>query len=627
MDLALDALWIILFLTAARAVGGLAAWGLRRWIEVRDGIDAGALGLAVESAVLFALAALQVLRAPLLRAAFGIAVLAGLALGVRTARRARFDAPWRRSRPGSPGFAVAARVGGAALGGVVLAVLGLHFVATCFPSVAWDAATYHLALPRLYLEHGGFYAISLDVLSNWPLASELLYALAMAVHDYVLAKLVHWAVAGLLVAALVRRTRADSPVWGWAAAALVLVNPVVGEEIGGAYVDLFLALSFLLGFLALEDAAIDGGRPRIAFAGVCAGMALATKPTGALVAACLAALLAWQLRLKRRTWPEAARAGLAFLLPVLALALPWLVRAWWMTGNPVYPFLYSWLDGRGWSATLAAQATRWQRSIGMGRSLGDYCLLPLRVILSGARGYAHFDGELSRVWLVALPVALAGAAVTPRARRALAAGGLYFALWALTSQQMRLLVPALPLFALAAAEGTGGLVARGSATVRAVGPSVAALGVVLGLARPLVEVASLAVGHAATLAVEGSARLQAEIVPPVFRYIAERTPADARVLLIDTNKIFFCPRPALADSMFEASQLADWLHPLGSVGAVDDALRAAGVTHVVIEHVDWGIAWPQAFLDWLGDRQRVRPVYRTPDGRFTVLERRRETRR
>ena len=58
--------------------------------------------------------------------------------------------------------------------------------------ISWDASAYHLTLPRLYLEHGGFTLVEFNVYSNWPLATEMLFTIAMLLKGFVLAKLVHF---------------------------------------------------------------------------------------------------------------------------------------------------------------------------------------------------------------------------------------------------------------------------------------------------------------------------------------------------------------------------------------------------------------------------------------------------
>ena len=92
------------------------------------------------------------------------------------------------------------------------------------------------------------------------------------------------------------------------------------------------------------------------------------------------------------------------------------------------------------------------------------------------------------------------------------------------------------------------------------------------------------------------------------------------MLFLNTNKAFAIRREVLADSIFEASQIADWLRTATTPGELEERLAAAGITHVLWEHVDWGIEYPPALLDLLADPARAVARYRSPDGRFTVLE-------
>ena len=110
-------------------------------------------------------------------------------------------------------------------------------------------------------------------------------------------------------------------------------------------------------------------------------------------------------------------------------------------------------------------------------------------------------------------------------------------------------------------------------------------------------------------------------VEPVFRWIAASLPPDARLLLLDANSTFFVPREALADSFFEASQLADWLRDAQTPDEVRARLAARGVTHVLRDRRrDWGIAWPPALLELLRDDGRAQRRYLSPDGRVEVWE-------
>ena len=86
----------------------------------------------------------------------------------------------------------------------------------------------------------------------------------------------------------------------------------------------------------------------------------------------------------------------------------------------------------------------------MGRGWIDYLLLPYRVAVEARHGdFRTFDGRLNPLWIVLLPLAAVVARSDQRVRRAVVFTATFFTLWALGSQQIRLLIPTLPHAAFA----------------------------------------------------------------------------------------------------------------------------------------------------------------------------------
>jgi hypothetical protein len=112
------------------------------------------------------------------------------------------------------------------------------------------------------------------------------------------------------------------------------------------------------------------------------------------------------------------------------------------------------------------------------------------------------------------------------------------------------------------------------------------------------------------LARQGESALLDSAVPPHCRYVNERLPPDARILMLNTNRSFFCRRAFLADSLFEASQLEQWLRAAPDTAALFRRLRERGVTHVLVSRDEWGIAWPATLREALADEGLLRPLYR-----------------
>jgi hypothetical protein len=585
-----------------------------RGLEPLSGPARFALGAAVWMGLLFIAAALGLLNP----AALGLLCLLIL-VGVWRVRQA-MGAPLLPND--GPGAATAvdrpSRV--VALG--VMILLMVLWLQSQWPQISWDAAVYHLTVPRLYIEQGGFRRIPFNVYSNWPLNTQLLYAMAQMIGDYVLAKAVHFAFGVATVVAIYRAVERGSAKWvGWVGAALFLANPVVLDEMRAAYVDLAYACFFFLAFLfvhfALENA--ETANRQLLLAGVFAGVVAGIKPTGVLGVVCLV-MLYLVVSLRRRSPLVAALGGaMRILVPAGLLLTPWLLKSWILTGNPTYPFFYSVFGGPEWSAELGKQLREWQLGMGMGRSWLDYLLLPWRVVVEGGPGYDHFDGRLLPAWLVLVPLALVVGRRRPLIFRSLGVAGSYWVFWALSSQQMRFLIPILPLLAVAGALAIDEAIQRVASTVQPVlrwGSSLIAVGWLVLIVWGQASSTRMMVGQY----LEQGRDILASGVHPVFEFIDEELPPDARLLFLNTNHGFFCDREFVADSFFEASQINALLRQEEGPEGVGRALRALGITHLLIENRDRFVPWPESLFEYLNDRSRTQPLWRSEDKVYDVVE-------
>jgi len=512
-----------------------------------------------------------------------------------------------------------------AAGAFLILLLAPCFILAMSPEMAWDANTYHLTVPKLYIAAQGLRPIEFTIQSYWPLNTQLLFAVGMLFKDYILGTMVHFGFgAATLYAIFACCRRFGSRRSAWLAMFLFLANHVVLWELTIAYIDLAYTFLFLAGFVfvlhAIEEPA--DRRAALLLAGVCSGILVGIKLNGIFGAGILTGCLLW--RWLRQPGPDRwvrLRDILAWcVLPAAAISLPWFIRTAWYTGDPVYPLLYGWFGGPDWSPSLSAQFAEWQKSVGMGRGPVDYLLLPFRVILMGDVGYPRFDGRICRWWIVLIPLAVAFGRKNPLARRCLVAAGLYFIAWSVTSQQMRFLIPILPLLAIASAVTLYSLLDRVRDTRRRrVFASLCLIAAWATAAGVNLIHCVVAAGFLSNLHQHGDAVRQMAI-HPVYRFINESLPADARLLCLNTNHGFFLDRPYLADSCFEASQIADWLRSAGSLREVRERLDARGITHILIADKDWGIDYPAPLKALLSTPDLARPVYRSDDARFTLLE-------
>jgi len=577
------------------------------------------LGITLWVALLFMLASLGILRAPVVETAAFLAVAVSVfsLWRNRTSHSIRLRAAWLAAqRP---------RVEVVAIAAIAIVLFALLFISLT-PFVGWDDNVAHLTLPRIYLESGGFRRVPFNIYSNWPLDIQLLYAMAMLIKDYILAKLVHLTFLLLTVVAVYRLASAhSSQAGGVLAAVFLLANPVILDEARSAYIDIAFAFFFVMAFaFALEHLRTRRALPLI-FSGICCGIVAGTKIMGAVAAPCIGALVI----VNRTGNPRSDQFGtalrdavLCIALPAFVLALPWYLRSYVYTGNPFYPLFYQSFGGPEWNSLVDQQFFAWQQSIGMGRRFVDYLLLPARVALQGGNGYAHFDGRLNPIWVVLVPYSLAIAPRLPIVRQALGVAGLYFLTWAVSSQQARFLIPILPFLAIAAGASLAKtLETRGEELARR--PDLRPIVVMIIAAVGLLWTARFTVAEGLYTAREMARHdpvVPGEAKAPIYRFISDELPPGARLMLLNTNQGFFVDREFISDSFFEASQINALLLE-GTDGAlgISRRLHAQGVTHILLEQRDWGIPYPSALREFLGNSALTELIYRSPDGRFLLF--------
>ena len=628
------------------ACGVLAAPGVtleRRWWSAHFGKTRGlaqaVLGLLCWYGVTFAAAVSGWFGRPLIEA-FAAFALASALLSILLRRR-RDAAVGPHSDDGAPpdppGTGLLPReLSPQAWHFVVIAALMLpHLIRSTSPVVAWDAATYHLTLPRRLLETGAFPPVDWLFYGAWPQFMELLYGAAMAVRDHVLAKGLHAAAGALwLIALMTFASIRGARTAGTLAALAVIASPVVAYELPLAYVDLaqaaLLLLAFGFGERAFAAQSRSAGRAALLIAGIAAGLLAGTKLIGVAQAGLVGIVLllrCWRAETPRITARDVL---LRYGAVAIALWLPWPIRSALETGNPVFPLLTNWFGGPHWSPELSANLAAWHDHIGMGRGAIDWLLLPWRVATQGGAGYDHFAGDIGAHWLVV--GGFATVAITLKsehrawARRCAGLAAALALLWAMTSQQARLLLPALGPFALAGGLGVMTLIERLRDPRRQRWASVAVvatLGITILIgpqrrhwdeARQLVALKS-----------QYGRKLMWMAMPNVARFIARAVPQDSRILMLHTNQAFWIGRAVIEDSTFEASQIADWIGSDATEAEVQAKLDAAGVSHILSAPPRWpGAAqlYPKALTQIAADPNRCRPVFRDAEHRVCVVKKR-----
>lgn len=300
--------------------------------------------------------------------------------------------------------------------GLVLMILILGAV----PPVSRDALIHHLAIPKLYLKHGGIYETPELSFSYYPMNLDLLYLIPLYFKNDIFPKFIHFAFA-LITAAMVYRylLRRLTREYALLGALFFLSIPIIVRLSGEVYVDLGLVCFLFAALLFIFHWVESGFQSKHLFIGaVCCGLALGTKYNGLIGLFLLTLFIAFvysryhagqkRYGIKAISW-AAAFAGVA-----LIVFSPWMIRNALWTGNPVYPLYSSVFSSENQAENESISAAEHKKKSRVSHinirkdlydeSMWEIVLIPIRVFFQGEdNDPKYFDGRASP-FLLLLPI-------------------------------------------------------------------------------------------------------------------------------------------------------------------------------------------------------------------------------
>jgi hypothetical protein len=387
---------------------------------------------------------------------------------------------------------------------------------------------------------------------------------------------------------------------GYLGAAIFLVSPLVMMELSAALVDLGVTFFFLLSlYLVLEWSESKNHDYRVLIvAGIFGGMTAGIKYQGvmSLVSLGVAVLILILISKNKQSTERKSRviSLLSFLVPAFLVILPWLVKNVIITGNPVYPNLYSIFGGKDWSAELASNMSKWLGSMGMGKSPLDFLALPWRITMRGYYFYETFAGIITPFFFFPLPLLLFIRKSRKIAIILLIIGLVNLFLWFLGSQQVRFLLPGLAVCALLSG------VAIGETSKRFIRAS---------QGRNITTIIILFLICATAIISEPkdfwllenrifvvfSDTDESEYLQyqsgidnhKMIEYINENLPQDSKILMLFDNRTLYLERPWIVDGTFEVSRICTAFAEAKSMESLHKKWRDMGVTHILFNKTYW----------------------------------------
>ena len=333
--------------------------------------------------------------------------------------------------------------------------LTLALFQTFTPPWDYDGLMYHLQGPRLFLEAGRIIPLPENVLTFYPSTWEMIYMLGMGLGSDIFARLIHFSTLILfLISTYTFGKRFLSKLGGWIAASILLGTPILVLLGISAYTDIawglfqFLAIAIFLVWLKENEVRL------LALSGLMQGLALGSKYLALSGAVVLLVFIFWfskRMNGTRINWKKSFLNGSVFGSLTITLAMPWYLKNYFWTGNPVFPFylpqnIVDFDQIKIWMG--------WINSFGTGKNWFDYLLLPINLyLLNGNFGSFLYTLDMPNPLFLLVFLYLLTRRYLDFQQQVILdilsiLTGFQFVIWAFGSQQGRFLIPLYPSLAI-----------------------------------------------------------------------------------------------------------------------------------------------------------------------------------
>lgn len=450
MEIIVGLLEIIVIVLAANSAGGF----LKRVISpgesffcdsLLEEIISIALGLIIISYCLFFLVSMRWISREILW--FFLLFCVFLAMLQTKALYGRAICSIKKFQPGTDGWMI------------FLIFYFVFIIALTFlpPSVR-DELIYHLEIPKKLIESEGNVVFMNNIYAYFPGLADMFFLLGLGTAGEAAAKLFHVLSGFLLMLAVFR----GASIWlskkyAVLAVFIFLSVPSVMVIMSWAYVDLTYVFYAFLSFLILLEYIKKRNLRYIFLAGIFFGATICIKYTGLQLIALGFCLTAYA-RLKNKDLPLLKP---VFFLAVvsLSLALPYFIKNLYITGWPLFPFetpFFQLKEGFNWDSTRASLFLRFLQAFGIpldgGRFLSSIMATVFVFVLGQFNQPQFYEGIVGPVFLL-IPILLFRKKLKADMNLVIFFSLLFMFYWAVTTRQVRFLLPVVPFLSILLAYG------------------------------------------------------------------------------------------------------------------------------------------------------------------------------
>ncbi|MFN0278047.1 MAG: ArnT family glycosyltransferase [Pyrinomonadaceae bacterium] len=488
----------------------------------------------------------------------------------------------------------------------------ISLIASLAPPIAKDTLLYHFAVPKAFAAQGSSAFIDGNIASYLSLGTEMhiVWARLFASESGADAAsgVVVWIFFPLLLMTAYSWAREIkvSRTWSLVATAMVAAVPTAYHVASSGYIDLSLALYITLAIYSMTRWWKEQTWSWVILIVIFLGAALSVKLTSVFVFAAFALIVLLRARETKNpvaiapgsdsaasvTPGKIVVSGFAALLLAGVIASPWYLRTWVATGSPVFPFYMSIWPGKanGWDVERSNlfQAMNAQYG-GVDTNKLNYITAPVRLsVAAQPEQPVNYDGVLGVAFLIGLPLlvwALWKFELPVEVKICAGVAGIMYLFWLFSSEQLRYLLPIVPVLAIAIAasaekigEKIGGI--RTAAQYAFIAAAFCGL---------LTTLAWFCMKAPLRVVLGGETRdeyLTRNLdYYPYYQTLNTDTPTDAKVWLINMRRdTYHIERPVFSDYLFEDWTLRKMVWESHSVEELRTKTAALGIKYVLTRH-------------------------------------------
>ncbi len=458
-----------------------------------------------------------------------------------------------------------------------LSLIGTFFftVLFCFlPEIANDALGIHLYVAKLFVKNASISPSFYDLFSYRPLLMSAMYSTGLLFQNVAIAKFFHWVCGVLLVGTLAIKVMevTQSKKIALFLGLMLWLTPTLMNQITTTYIDAGVSFFIFLGYCVVMDCFDDLKPSNFFYGGLLIGLAVAIRSLALGAFFSVIVMLGFRL-FQRDLKMRVTIAGMCFALGVLLTSAYWFLRDWVYTGNPVYPYLGS-LFG---NEELSFLTSLYFHKLGLPKSPASFLMIPWSITFKPQYfDYHHWVGPF---YLSVLPVVLYAAIQFKEARRHLQFVLFFIIFWYFTGQVVRYLLPALPVYLLAAAIGLRELSVRFLQEARRnfLAKTVSCLAITSLLCLTGYH---FRYQFAPVLRVWSSTEYlqKMERTIPIVEWVNKNLPQNAKILNFGEAHLFYFEREMILDVEF---RLRTHYDQKSSPAAMAVFLREKGITHIL----------------------------------------------